>query len=205
MRWLAACAWNPAEAATRICDNAHWRHEFFPLSSEKLARAVPTGVNRDQLVRQMGHAKDGSSILLISARHFPPPTQGVDGTIEAVTALLMDEVENCLSNCGGLESPTARLTVVYDRTRSPSMWQEVDYGKAIAGLMQTNYPETLARAFLYPTSGGFRLGWKMARVFIDEDTSSKLILCAGGSQQLEAALATHIDPAVLSASQLGTD
>ena len=49
-----------------------------------------------------------------------------------------------------------RLCVVYDRTNSPSIWTEVDYFRAIGAVLEANYPETLKRAFVVPTGGGFR-------------------------------------------------
>jgi len=47
----------------------------------------------------------------------------------------------------------------------------------------------------------FRMGWRGAQAFIDDDTRSKLLLCT--EQDLEASLAEFIDPAVLGAGHLG--
>ena len=53
------------------------------------------------------------------------------------------------------------------------------------------------RAFLVPTSGSFRWGWRVAGSFLDDDTKSKLVLCNEVDGDLGHLLATHVDPEVL--------
>lgn len=149
-------------------------------------------------VQAMGRAKDGAIVVFISAQRFPTL---VDGTLEAVEALVTEAIETALNEVGGMAVPEARLCVVYDRSNSPSVWTEVDYFRAIGAVLEANYPETLQRAFVFPTGGAFRWGWKMAQAFINDDTRSKLLLCT--EQDLEANLAEHIDPTVLGTGHLG--
>jgi hypothetical protein len=150
-------------------------------------------------VNVVGQAMDGSICVVIRAQRFPTPT---DGTLVAVQALVTHVIESALNQVpGGMGSPDAQLSVVYDRTNSPSIWVEVDYFKAIGAVLEANYPETLKRAFLFPTGGAFRFGWRMVQAFLDDDTRSKLVLCT--EHDLEVQLARHIDPAVLQATDLG--
>ena len=93
---------------------------------------------------------------------------------------------------------------MYDRTDSPSVWHEVEYARRLIGIMESNYPETLARALLFPTSGSFRWGWKVAQVLVDDDTRSKLVLTGGSrnGEEVALALAKYIDPTILGTRHL---
>jgi len=43
-----------------------------------------------------------------------------------------------------------------------------DYARPIVALLEAHFPETLAKAFLYPVGGAFRLGWSVAKMIFDE-------------------------------------
>jgi hypothetical protein len=77
-------------------------------------------------------------------------------TLEAVTAVLVHCVDSALRELGGMGTTHARLTVVYDRSQSP--------GACVRAVMERQFPECLVRAYLYPTSGTFRFGWKVGQV-----------------------------------------
>jgi hypothetical protein len=49
----------------------------------------------------MGKATDGSAVVLIQAKHFPPPVAGPGKTIEAVSLALVEAVEDALNSVGG--------------------------------------------------------------------------------------------------------
>ena len=197
-RWLAASGWVAKTALQRIRANCAWRATTFPIPEEAMAMARGRPGAGDP-VDVVGRARDGSVCLVIRAQRFPAPAEG---TLEAVQALVTHVVESALNQVpGGMSSPDAQLCVVYDRTNSPSIWVEVDYFKAIGAVLEANYPETLKRALLFPTGGGFRFGWRVAQAFLDDDTRSKLVLCT--EQDLGAQLARHIDPAVLQVADLG--
>ena len=81
----------------------------------------------------------------VARRYFPNPDKGVGIVVQAVLALLTQAVDEAIQALGGLGTAAARLTVVYDRSRSPSIWHEVEYARTLIGVMEQNYPETLAR------------------------------------------------------------
>eukprot|EP01043_Picozoa_sp_COSAG02_P036686 COSAG02_NODE_2704_length_8197_cov_2.646085_5_plen_657_part_00 len=196
-RWLAANDWVAEATLERIRTNFEWRASTFPIPPQAMAMARDSKLGDP--VNVVGQAMDGSICVVIRAQRFPTPT---DGTLVAVQALVTHVIESALNQVpGGMGSPDAQLSVVYDRTNSPSIWVEVDYFKAIGAVLEANYPETLKRAFLFPTGGAFRFGWRMVQAFLDDDTRSKLVLCT--EHDLEVQLARHIDPAVLQATDLG--
>merc|ERR1711964_261246 len=110
----------------------------------------------------------------MGARNFPPPSPE---SIALVTQTALFQVLATLEALGGMGSPAAKLSVVYDRSGGVSTSQELDYARPIVALLEAHFPETLAKAFLYPIGGAFRLGWSVAKMIFDEETAKKLVLC----------------------------
>ena len=107
----------------------------------------------------------------------------------ACTQTALFQVLASLQALGGMGSPAAKLSVVYDRSGGVSTSQELvglprllrflslllihtsflqDYARPIVALLEAHFPETLAKAFLYPVGGAFRLGWSVAKMIFDE-------------------------------------
>ena len=95
-----------ADAIENLRSNRAWRTATFPIGDTALAplrrrnqgaraaahpRDFASSDGLDSLVREMGKARDGSAVLYIQARLFPPPHD--DEVVQAVIALLTKKVE----------------------------------------------------------------------------------------------------------------
>jgi len=73
---------------------------------------------------------------------------------------------------------------------------------ALAGTFKDNFPETLAKALVFPTSSLTPYLWSLCKVFLGHRTASKVVLLPGGKRppKLKEFLPVHITPSLASAA-----
>ena len=145
LRWLAASDYDAEAAATELRKHLEWKSENLPVDINLEASLV---LGDNPVIIRLGLASDGSAIVKIAAKLLPPPTEE---SIELCTQAVIWAVESCLR-------VSDKLSVVYDRSGDVSTSTELDYAKPIVATLESQYPETLSGAFLFPIGGAFRLG-----------------------------------------------
>ena len=146
LRWLAAKKYDAKEAASNLHEHLKWSSVMLPVDVSTIASLVLG--DEPVLVRLSQAADDGSAVVKIAARLLPPPTKE---SIELCTQAVIWAVESGLR-------VTDRLSVIYDRSGDTSTSVELDYAKPIVSVLDSHYPETLSKAFLFPVGGAFRFG-----------------------------------------------
>lgn len=81
-------------------------------------------------------------------------------------------------------------------------WQVVDYIRALVGLYENNYPETLKLGLLINTPSFFPVFWKLIRPFLSERTAGKVKIFARDGWL--PTLLEYVDPSQLPAQWGGT-
>ncbi|XP_037557711.1 SEC14-like protein 4, partial [Dermacentor silvarum] len=81
-------------------------------------------------------------------------------------------------------------------------WQVVDYIRALVGLYENNYPETLKLGLLVNTPSFFPVFWKLIRPFLSERTAGKVKIFSRDGWL--PSLLEYVDPSQLPAQWGGT-
>ena len=172
-RWLKASEFDREVAATELRRHLAWRETTLPIGVNAAIKRLCVGINAP-IKRLPNCCVDGSKTIVISARFLPPPSPEA---IDILTLATIFQVDAALEEESAVPgSKPSNLSVIYDRRGDVSTSSELDYAKPIVGVLESHYPETLSRAFLFPISGAFRFAWGVASMMFDEDTRRKLVL-----------------------------
>ncbi|KAJ3109002.1 hypothetical protein HDU96_007360 [Phlyctochytrium bullatum] len=113
-----------------------------------------------------GKAKDGTPVCIINlSRHKAPKDNAAREKEIRYIFYVMEKArrEGILMD---------KMTVVVDRGQSGQADSAII--KAAVPLLQKHYPERLARMVIFPTNTWFWMFWKVAKVFIDPSTVTKV-------------------------------
>ncbi|KAG5489936.1 hypothetical protein JKF63_00054 [Porcisia hertigi] len=81
-----------------------------------------------------------------------------------------------------------RVCYIVDLLKVSAMSRSmIGFAQTLATVEQDNYPENLGRVFIVNCPAFFRFAWKLIKVFVDDRTNKKIILCPPG-KALEAML-----------------
>ena len=117
LRWLKANKFSVPKATEQLSEHLAWQASALPIEPASVGPMMDKNI-----MSRIGQAVDGSAVLLITARNFPPPSPE---SIALVTQTALFQVLASLQALGGMGSPAAKLSVVYDRSGGVSTSQEL--------------------------------------------------------------------------------
>ena len=117
LRWLKANKFSVPKATEQLSEHLAWQASALPIEPASVGPMMDKNI-----MSRIGQAVDGSAVLLITARNFPPPSPE---SIALVTQTALFQVLASLEALGGMSSPAAKLSVVYDRSGGVSTSQEL--------------------------------------------------------------------------------
>nr|XP_037281716.1 SEC14-like protein 2 [Rhipicephalus microplus] len=209
MRWLRARDLDVAKADDLLRKNLQWREK----------NKVDTLVERYEchpIVKQyfpggiFNHDRDGSPIYII-----PIGSGDFKGMLQCLSKeeLVIHVVYMLERLQRERESQSRKLGKLIDKSvfffdwenfslRQVYSWQVVDYIRALVGLYENNYPETLKLGLLVNTPSFFPVFWKLIRPFLSERTAGKIKIFSKDGWL--PTLLEYVDPSQLPAQWGGT-
>lgn len=155
-----------------------WRLKNLPIDPESI---------REEVLKEkftlMGRDKKGQHIVWLFANKMGKSSY--ETLDHAMNAIVFGLERLAAKELG----PTDKFAVIYSLRGAGSEHMDMDWAKAIAGLLQNNYPERLGAAYVTPVPFSLRVLWKVARGFFDPKTADKIFLLGHPSELLE-----HITP-----------
>lgn len=181
IRFLRARNHGIKEATAFILEHLKWRKATLPIPADEVTDELKKG--KYQLIN--GFDLNGHRTLVIHSKRMGKHTYtDFDNMVRAIVFAL----EKLCNNIGPLET----FTVIVSRIDSGRKNLDLDWAKGVAGVIQNNYPERLFKAMVTPVSFAFRGVWRIAKLFFDPITASKIELLASPEE-----LKNWVPPAVL--------
>mmetsp|Transcript_11222 Transcript_11222/g.10836 ORF Transcript_11222/g.10836 Transcript_11222/m.10836 type:complete len:301 (+) Transcript_11222:75-977(+) len=139
-----------------------WRSENLPIKTNEIVNELKKGK-----VYLHGQDKNKHALIVYRGRlNFPKERD------------IVEMIKMCIwwmeTAIAALPEDKSQITFLFDRTGSSSTNMDVDFVKALAKVMQDNYPERLHKIILHPVGVLFYTGWAIAKFFIDKNTQDKV-------------------------------
>lgn len=161
-RFLIARDGDVSKAAPFLQESIQWR-----------AKNLPVKIGSFDVEYKKG------KIFIDGADKFGHPLLHYRGCLNFAKDRDMDEMLNLSlywmeTAIQSLPDDKTQLTLLFDRTGSSKENVDIDYIKALAAIMQNNYPERLHKIIVHPVGILFYAGWQIAKFFIDKATQEKV-------------------------------
>jgi hypothetical protein len=195
-RWLAARG-SVASTASALAAHAAWRESFVGPGGVSLA-TLTDEIRSEKLCVQNGVDIAGRPVLVfVARRHLPAGNNGA--STESTMRLLAAAIDRAASLADTSLNPRRQLVWIFD-LQGAQHNLDVALLRGIFDLLQTHYPETLARLFFVNSPWIFWGVWTCVSPFLAPKTKSKIAFASGGSrgqQQLTAEIGRSSLPASL--------
>lgn len=170
-RFIRARDYDYEKTAAFLSKHLEWREKNLPIDPESV---------REEVLKEkftlMGRDKKGQHIVWLFADKMGKSTY--THLDEAMKAIVFGLERLAAKELG----PTDKFAVIFSRVGSGSDNLDMDWAKAIAGILQNNYPERLGATYVTPVSLSLRMLWKVARGFFDPKTADKIFLLGNPSE-----------------------
>lgn len=162
-KFLIARGGHRGKALESISNTLVWRQQ---IQIDDILKQDCTEANSSGRVQFFGKARDGSTILVFQgSRHVPL-------SIETETRFILYTLESA-KKCNII---TDKLTVIFDRSGIKSHSKaDIKLFGTIVPILQNNYPEILARCYIFPTGTLFWMMWGLSGTLIEPATLAKVV------------------------------
>ncbi|KAL9352665.1 hypothetical protein Peur_055345 [Populus x canadensis] len=177
MRFLISRSMDPAKAAKLFVEWQKWRASFVPNGS------IPDSEVEDELgprkVFLHGLSKDGYPVLLVKAnKHFPSKDRL---QFKKFVVHLLDKT--IASSFKGREIGNEKLIAILDLQHIS--YKNIDARGMITGfqLLQSYYPDRLAKCFILSMPWFFVSFWRMISRFLEKGTLEKIVIVTNDEER----------------------
>jgi hypothetical protein len=164
LRFLRAREFKIADAWTMYETHIKWRESYKPesITPEQIPNEIKLGkvclLPPDKLGRP--------SMVLLAAKHLPGVVP-FDETVRYITYMLEMTIKN-------LPSEVEQIVFIYDRTDFERKNFDLDLIKAIAAIVEANYPERVGNVLILKPNWLFNLLFALVKPFVPNETEKKI-------------------------------
>jgi hypothetical protein len=189
-RFIAGQQFHVEKAKALLNKHIEWRKSYLPV---ELTPAVKTELSKG-FIYEEGQDIHGNSIFVIRIDRFDKSNRDIEAACKAVV-YVNEEIFSKKEKRGKFVKVTLLWSKVTFRTNNI----DLEFLKALIGVMQDNYPERLQYLILYPTNRLFVGLWNVVKEWLPRRTSAKMKLLYSTDE-----LSTVIDPSQRSQHHGGT-
>lgn len=165
VRFLRARKGDVDAAADMLEASLAWRASALPIDVD----VVREEILKDKIVTLPERDKQGRLVVLIRANRLGKHTYEDLAVAEKAAVFMMEYLERSVLG------PLEKLAVLFSRL-PPNHAPDLDWTRAVASTLQSNYPERLAVLYVAPVHLAFRAVWNVAKFFFDPVTRAKVHL-----------------------------
>ena len=182
-RFLKARKFDVEEASQMLEASQRWRRAYgCPVDPSTIGHQLALGT-----IFTAGKDYDGNPVLYHLGGGLPNSATNDQVTLAARAAVFW--MEKALTEAGA----NGKVTVVVirdaafnnDRNRPARGFGSLRYPRHLAKILQNNFPESLAKAVVFPADPWFSTLWKVASRFVDVETRAKIHLVANRNDLLK--------------------
>lgn len=165
VRFLRARKGDVDAAAAMLEASLAWRASALPIDVDTVREEIV----KEKIVTLPERDKHGRVVVLIRANRLGKHTYDDLAVAEKAAVFFMEYLEKSVLG------PLEKLAVVFSRL-PPNHAPDMDWTRAVATMLQANYPERLGVLYVAPVHIAFRAVWNVAKFFFDPVTRAKVHL-----------------------------
>jgi hypothetical protein len=162
-RFLTARQWDMAKSTQLLHENMQWKRSFgCPVDPKSCLGELIKG-------KTFLHGQDrvGNALVYHFCRKQDPSERDLQEAVQSVVFW----AEQCEKE---VNSKTGKITLVFVRSGTNQGNADPNLARAIAPILQNNFPERLDRVLVYPTGLTFNALWFAAQFVLDASTRKKV-------------------------------
>uniref|UniRef100_A0A7S2FW53 CRAL-TRIO domain-containing protein n=1 Tax=Octactis speculum TaxID=3111310 RepID=A0A7S2FW53_9STRA len=160
-RFLRARDWDFEKSAQLLYDFIQWKQTFgCPVNPRS---CLPELLKGKTFIH--GTDRNGNAVMYHFVRKQDPSVRDLQKAVRSIV-FWAEQAE--------ATSQTGKVTLIFVRAGSTTANSDVTLARAIAPILQNNFPERLDQVLVYPSGPGFRIAWSTFQWFVDPSTRKKV-------------------------------